>query len=285
VLGLALGGEGAEMMIAPAPIPQRVATADMVVVGKVTGFAAKSVSVPRSPADTEKSEYQIAIVQVSKGLYGAKGVEEIKVGFLPPPPPAPPPPPGSPVLIGPLRKWREVQLTLGQEGCLFLTKHHQGDFYVLPQYFSLVDKKSGEFPGVVEEVEKLAKLLADPKAGLESKKADERFLTAGMLIYRYRTQRTPGATVKQEPIDAEESRLILKALADVDWTTRPGPIGARGFPMLPQLLFNQLGLTEKDGWVPPKDYSKFPAEAKRWLAENAGKYRIQRLLPAGKKEK
>jgi hypothetical protein len=289
VLGLIVAASVAPaMMIAPAPIPQRVATADMVVVGKVTGFGPKAVSAPRFPGDTEKSEYQIAIVRVSKGLFGAKDVEEIKVGFLPPPPPpaaGPPPRPGGPIAIGPLRKWREVQLALGQEGCMFLTKHFEGDFYVLPAYFSLADKKSPDFRGVIDEVEKCTKLLAEPKASLEAKKAEERFLTAGLLIYRYRMQRGPGAAVKQEPIDADESRLILKALAEADWVGRPGPIGLRGMPMMPQGLFMQLGVTDKDGWVQPKDYNKFPAAAKKWLEENAGKYRIQRLVPVDKKEK
>jgi hypothetical protein len=284
-----LASNARALMIAPAPIPQRVATADMVIVGKVTGFADKAVTVARFPGDTEKAQYQIAIVKVTDGLYGAKDVKEIRVGFIPPPPPGPGPgvPPGGPIRIGP-RRFPQVQLTLGQEACMFLTKHTEGDFYTAPMYFSVIDKKMADFGSSVDEVKKCATLLADPKAGLESKKADDRLLTAGLLLYRYRMPRgLDGGAPKTEPIDAAESKAILKVLAEADWAPKagPGPIGLRGFQMGPQALFYQLGLTEKDGWKPPMDFNKFPAEAKKWLHDNAEKFRIERFVPPAKKEK
>jgi hypothetical protein len=282
-----LAGNVCAMMIAPAPIPQRVATADLVVVGKVTGFADKAVTAPRFPGDTEKAQYQIAIVKVTDGLYGAKDVKEIRVGFIPPPPPGPGPgaPPGGPIRIGP-RRYPQVQLTIGQEACMFLTKHPDGDFYTAPAYFSVIDKKTPDFEAAVDEVKKCAKLLADPKAGLESKKADEKLLTAALLLYRYRMPRGLGGPApKTEPIDADESKAILKTLAEADWTPRPGVGGRFGFQMTPQGLFYQLGLTDKDGWKPPMDFNKFPAEAKKWLNDNADKYRIQRFVQPEKKEK
>ena len=43
-------------------------------------------------------------------------------------------------------------------------------------------------------------------------------------------------------------------------------------------MFQQLSLTEKDGWTAPKDFNAFPDAAKKWLKENAGTYRIQKFF-------
>jgi hypothetical protein len=276
----------AAMMIAPPPVPQRVATADVVVVGKVTAFGDKTVSALPIPGAREKVEYQVAVVRIDDALVGAKDQKEIRVGFrLPPPAVAPPPPPpgGGPVRIGPIRKWREPSLVLGQEAMLFLVKHPEADFYVMPAYFSVIDKKGPNFANDLAEVQKAARLLADPKAGLESKNADERLLTAGLLISRYRTQR-PGPAPKTEPIDAAQSKLILQVLADADWKAAPRP-GLMNQLTSPQALFFRLGLQARDGWTPPRDFKELPEAAKKWLKDNADTYRIERFVAAEKTEK
>ena len=83
-----------------------------------------------------------------------------------------------------------------------------------------------------------------------------------------------GGATKTEAVPAEESRLILRALADADWS------GRAFAPLSPQGVFLRLGLTEKDGWKPPADLRNFPAAAQKWLKENAGKYRVRRYVPA-----
>jgi hypothetical protein len=262
------------MMIAPSPISQRVATADCIVVGKVTGFGDKTVSVAAFPGAKEKQEYQIAIIKVETNLHGAKGVKEIRVGFIPPPPPPAPGAPGRPILR---RPFRGVTFTLNQEACLFLTKHPEGDFYTAPMYFSVINKQgNANFNKETDEVKRCAKLLADPKAGLESKEKEDRLLTAGMLIYHYRQRRPGNGEPKTAPIDADLSKKILLTVADADWNAkppRPGP-----FQMTPQTIFYQLGLTPKDGWQQPKDGKRFPETAKKWLKDNADKYVIQRFV-------
>jgi hypothetical protein len=271
------------MMIAPAPISQRVATADAVVVGKVTGFGDKTVSAPQFPGAQNKVEFQIAIVKVETGLVGAKGKKEIRVGFIPPmaaPPGGGPVRPGGPIIRPGIRR-PQVNLTLNQEACLFLTKHHSEDFYVLPAYFDIISKQGNpNFNKEVTEATRAAKLLADPRAGLEAENKDDRLLTAGMLIGKYRTPKpSAGGPPKTEPIDAEQSKKILHVLADADWAARPAP-GAGAFQMTPQNLFMRLNLTPKDGWTQPKDFREFPAAAKKWLEKNADTYRIQRFVSA-----
>jgi hypothetical protein len=180
------------------------------------------------------------------------------------------------------KPYRQPTLALGQEALLFLSKLPDADFFVLPAYFSVIDKKSPGFANDLAEARKAARLLADPKASLDSKDADERLLTAGLLIYHYRNPR-PGAPPRTEPIDAAQSKLILQTLADADWKAapRPGPQNQ----LNPQILFYRLGLQPRDGWNPPRDAREIPEAARKWLRENADTFRIERFVPAGKAEK
>ena len=269
------------MMIAPAPISQRVALSELIVVGKVTGFGDKLVSaVP--PFGGDKVDYQIAIVKVNDPILGAKGAKEIRVGFLPPPPPQPAPMPGKPFLL--IKRYPQFTLSLDQEACLFLVKHPTEDFYIGQNYFDVINKTGNDaFDKNMDEVKRAAGLLADPAAGLKAKNNDDRFLTASMLLTRYRTQK-PGAGTKTEAIDADESKQILLAIADAEWNPKPIP-GAFGFQMNPQGAFFRLGLTEKDGWTQPKDAAAITDAAKKWLKDNAEKYRIERFVVEKKDEK
>jgi hypothetical protein len=264
------------LVIAPQPIAQRVATADCVVFGKVIGFGDKTVSVPAFPGVKDKQEYQIALVKIETNVLGAKGMKEIRVGFIPPPPPPPVDGNGGNPRI--FRKpFRGVTFTLNQEACLFLTKHHEGDFYTAPMYFSVINKQgNANFDKEMDEVKHGAKLLADPKAGLAAEDKADRLLTAGMLVARYRQRRPSDGEPKTQPIDAELSKKILRTLADTDWAARPARPGP--FQMTPQNIFFQLNLTAADGWTAPKDFKQLPEKAKQWCADNADKYRIQRFV-------
>ena len=165
---------------------------------------------------------------------------------------------------------------------LFLVKHPTEDFYVGVQYYDFINKTGdANFDKSMDEVRRAVKLLADPAAGFKSKDADDHFLTAALLVTRYRMRRVGGAD-KTEPIDAEQSKQILQALADADWAPKVG--GPFGFRLTPQSVFFRLGLTPKDGWTQPKDFNQTADEAKKWLKDNADKYRIERFV-ADKEEK
>jgi len=270
------------MMIAPSPIPQRVAQADAVVVGKVTAIEDKTVSVSQFPGAKEKVDYHVAVIKVQDDLLGAKGLTHIKVGFIiPKEVPAPPPGPNGGIRL-PIRPRPTVKFEVDQEVCAFLKKHHEGEFYVAQAYFDVIDKKSPDFEKDVEQAKKCAKAMADPKASLKSKDAEERLNTAGMLVMRYRGFRGPNA--KTEAIDADESKLILAALAEADWT-KPFARNATA----PVQVFAQLGLTEKDGWnwkpTPGGPPNAYQDTAKEWVKKNADSYRIQRFVEEKKEEK
>jgi hypothetical protein len=259
------------VMIRLSPLPERVATADAVAVGKVTAIEDKTVSAEPFAGAKDKVEYQIAVIKVEDGLLGTKGLTHLKVGMVKVPE-------GKPVIRPGGRG--AVRLAIDQEGLFFLHKHPTESFYLLQGPNDVINKASGDnFEKQVARAKECAKLLADPKVGLKSKDVGERALTAGLLVIRYTTP-APGQT-KLEPIPAEESKQVLTALADGDWT-RPNSQD----DLTPQWAFSRLRLTDKDGWNPGPltGPNAFPDAAKGWLKAHADSYRIQRFV-GEKKEK
>src|SRR5271166_1860767 len=112
LLLLAAGPAFAGFPIAEPPVPQRVALADAIVVGRV-------VEVEEEPIDAYpllrirgglKVSFQIARVRIDSTLRGAVG-EQVRVG------------------VGPGRAM--PKLKAGQTGCFFLHKHPEQSFCVL----------------------------------------------------------------------------------------------------------------------------------------------------------
>ncbi len=235
------------LMIAFKPPAQRAITADVVVAGKVTAVGKDDVeAVAPYPGAKEKLKYKVATIKISDGVIGAGKMTEIKVGFVPPPKPDPnaKPPVG---IRPPIRRLPAVELTEGQEVLLFLSKHPSGDFYIIPNMSPPIELKDEQGKKELESVKKIATALADPMKGLKSDKADVRTETAVAMVMKYRAYPDFGGEVDQVAIPADESSLILKALTEGDWsnTNRVGP------GLNPMQAFYSLGLTDKDGWIPP----------------------------------
>jgi hypothetical protein len=115
---------------------------------------------------------------------------------------------------------------------------------------------------------------------LKSKEASDRLLAAHLLIlrYNYTPQRFYGAFVKAEPIDAEESKLIMQTLAEPDWS-RDDP-ETRATPH----AIGWLNLSASKAGRPLPPHLK-PEEFKKWVKDSAGTYRIQKLVPVKPAEK
>src|SRR5947207_2802786 len=62
--------------------PQRLAQADVVVVGKVTAVEDKNVMAELSPGNKEKAEFRVVVVKIAEALVGAKGLTHVKVGYV-----------------------------------------------------------------------------------------------------------------------------------------------------------------------------------------------------------
>jgi hypothetical protein len=273
VLGTALSARA--MMIAPPPGPQRLAQSDVVIVGKVMAIEDKDIETTPAPGSLAKVTYRVAVVRVTEAVKGAQGKETIRVAWIAPQVPAPVGNPGGgPVLIRPGLRRPGITLAVGQDGLFYLTKHHQEDFLVAPAYFSFSSSQNANFNQEVDTARKTVKMLADPMPALKSTDARERLLAASLLVSRYRNR--PAGNVRTEPIPAEESKLILAALADADWN-QPFQFGQTSAIQ----VFNQLGLTAQDGWAPPqqvKTAQDYPNAAREWLRQNRDTYRLQRFV-------
>jgi hypothetical protein len=270
------------------PNPARVAINDMVIVGNVKGIEDMDVKVPVAPNVQQTIDWRIAVVTVTELVKGKKETKQVRVGFLPiggvGGPGGGPGPIGRPGFGNP-------QLQTGQAGLFFLTKHASADFYTVQGPFDFVNKENKtDYEKDLTEAKRCCKLLETPVESLKSKDAKDRYMTACLLITQYRTTRVPNA--KTEAVGMEESKLILEALAEADWTAPnmgggPGkgpklpPRGIAFDPLAPNVMFGMLGVTEKDGFQrpmqinTPQDYNNL---CRDWCKNNAGKYQIQRFV-------
>jgi hypothetical protein len=256
------------LMIALPPAPTRVATATAAYVGKVTEVSDKAVKAGMFKGD--EREMKIATIRVTETILG-KGMREVKVGFFLPEKPMG----GRPIRPG-LGRGFGPQLSKDMDGAFLLHKHPTlKDVYVFADFQGFIQKAGNPgFDGELKAMKETAKLLADPMKGLKSKDAAERMKTAALLVSRYRAP-APGAESKEEAVPAEQSRLILEVLADSEWSPR-GEVRF-GEPSAQQAFF-QLNLTPADGWKQPMNFAEVPAAAKKWLKENAGKYKMKRFV-------
>jgi hypothetical protein len=271
----AADGASAAMMPPPAP-GLRVAAASMIVVGKVESIEEKPVSAKPFPTSTEKAEYQVAVIKISDPILNAKGLTTVRVGFLPPP-------------MGQIRRRPTVNFAKDQEVIVFLTPHGEGNFMIAQGYYDVINKQGNQnFDKEVETAKKYVKMLANPKESLKAEKPEARLEAAALFVSAYRTKRFNGVEPKTEAVDAEVSKLILTALAEADWKKQVIDMRTN-----PQVMFSELGVTEKDGFKPPMievqgkpqiDYQKLPEYAKQWCKDNAGKYKIERFVYEDKKE-
>jgi hypothetical protein len=271
VLGLAClsipASAKAGMPIPEPPLPQRVALADAIVCGTVTALEEELVEaspVPKLSA-SRKLPYRIAVVKVQEAVCGLKDRTVVRVGFVSPPPSATQAPG--------VRKLAQIKLTVDQKACFFLHRHPDESFYVLLAVTDVIDAaKAKNFERDRALVKRCAALLEDPNAGLRASDAESRWLTAAMLVFRYRT---PSVVYRGPPktefVDAEQSRLILAGLADGPWSAE-----AVRSQMSPVRLFLRLDLGADDGWQPPESLDDLPAAIKKWIAENGARCRIRR---------
>jgi hypothetical protein len=266
-MGLSVSEARAGVIAVPPPGPNRVANADAVIVGKVEGI---------EPQDVKAGNvaYRVAVVRIDETLRGGNSGKTLRVGFVP----LPTPKGGDkgPFVVS--SGARDVQLQAGQEGLFVLTKKAKEGFHVLggPVGYFVASAKNPDFDKEVRLAKVAARIMDNPQAALKSKDAEERLLAAAMLIGDYRTFR---GQPKQEAIDAAESKLIMQVLADSDWQARMDFSSLRPSP---SQLFQQLGVTAKDGFMPPAG-GNYQAAAEAWVRANAATYRIQRLIPGEKK--
>ncbi len=275
------------LMIAIRSPAQRALSAEAVVIGKVTAIEQDSIEAAPFPGAPNKLAFKITVVQVETSLAGANNITHIKVGFIPPAPEAAQPVKPAfvrpPIRRGPMA----TELKVGQEFVFFLAKHPDANFYVMPNMSPPLDVKAEETKKDIESLKKVLAIVGDPKKSLEADKADDRAFAAAVMASKYRSYPDAGGEVDQVPIAAAESKLILKGLAEGNWTKLDGAPNA-------MQVFYSLGLTEKDGWVapkaaqpqpgqPPVNYNELTHKAfVKWLDGPGKDYSIKKIVPKKK---
>ncbi len=266
----------------------RLLQSDVIVVGRVVAMEPMDVEAVPAPGQP-KTMYRIAQVQVTEVIHGvAKDTKMIRVGFMPQGNVAPNPGginilPVQPAIQPAFQPGRRpipgnfpMNLQVGQDGIFALSKHAKETFYVAPSNTSFVTRENNpNFENDLRTAKQLSKALANPVAALKAEDKSDRYVAAAVLITKYRANPT-GAAMKSEPIDAAESKLILQALQGGDWTV--GRFNA-AVPN-PLELFNQLSITQKDGYNPVnvRNQQDIATAMQKWLDENNGKFVIHRLV-------
>ncbi len=256
-----LASSALALMIAIPPGPQRFIGSDAVFVGRVAGM---------EPTDVEMlgAKYRIAVVQVSEAVMGLKaGTKTIRIGFIAP----------DEAKKGPVLSRQPPRVEVGQDGLFNLRKFSNADMYMAPNFGAFVPASANNFKSEIGDAKKAALIVQDPVAAMKSSDAKDRMFGAQVLVEKYRT--VPAGlnvqTAKQEPIDTEESKLILKTAAGADWNA-PLRFGAAN----PLQIWTQLGVTAKDGWKQPMPFNvqKTGQAIQEWVRVNGETFRIQRFV-------
>ena len=245
------------LMSGEVPMPDRIVRSDIVVLGRVIAVEPKDVEAVLSSESPYKLDYRIAVVKVQEVIHGQKDVKELRLGFVSPDQDRKVDKTGKAM---PKLSHLDFRLvTVGQEGLFFLRKHHQGGFYVNFLFFNsfLPSSESPEFAKNLENARRLSKVLDAPVEALKAENATNRFVAATMLIHRHRLSWLKERKLPEKAIDSEESKLLLKTLAEADWQDVNEAITTTKYPPHPYRVFLQLGVKKTDGYDPPMNAPDF----------------------------
>jgi len=227
-------------------LPDRVVQSDLVVSGRVVALEPKDVEAVLAAAPPYRVDYRIAAAKVHEVLHGQKDVKEIRLGFISPgqdlkvDKAGKPNPPIAPSTLQPF--------TVGQDGLFFLRRHHQSDFHVSFAFFGgFYGRGNDDFMKTLEDVRRLNKVLEAPLEALKAENPTNRFVAATMLIHRYRLSWLKERKVPEKAINAEESKLLLKTLAEADWQDATEALCETKYPPHPYRVFLELGVKKSDG--------------------------------------
>jgi hypothetical protein len=187
-------------------------SSQVVVVGKVTSVPKDLVEAPSPFPDGVEGaagekvthKYKVAVVTVQTGLSGADGLKEVKVG-----------------VPQPKADKKVVELKAGQQLLFFLTKHPKADLYLLPFYINSIpapiDVTTADGKKALADARRGLAIAADPLKALKSEKAEVRVEAAVLLALKCYASPEYGIEADKVPVDAEESKLILRGLAEGEW--------------------------------------------------------------------
>jgi hypothetical protein len=232
-----------------------------VVRGKVTAIQDKPTQGQawRTSA-TPRWDFTIVEVEVKEPLYGAKDKKKVRFGFR---------------NLGYFKQESLPGPAVGRTGYFCGVQVGNNDFYIVP-IECFCDQKGPGYEKDLAAARRLGRLLEDPGQGLKSTDAEDRLVTAYLLVLRHcYVPWRHGETGKAEPIDAEQSKRILLALAEGDWEKNSREV--RDAVAALQLAV-KFGAPAMKDFPPQPGEEQWPASARGWLKQNAETYHIHRLL-------
>jgi hypothetical protein len=252
---------------------QQTIQAEVIIVGRIVEIEDTDSVATGYEGAPEKTAYKIANIKINESLVGAKGITHIRVGFIPTNQPLPQ------QIKGLEEEWGYGTDSYGinDQGCFFLRKHHEGNFYVPLHDDRHLDSKQQNYDMELGKIKQTVHAFEKPLEALQAKSSAERQFAASALIHKYRTEPTSNqVVVKEVEIPKEESKSILDALSEIE--NDPNQITTF------MNLFYLLRLTERDGWIQPK--SNDPGENNRFIIASFGKwykmhgekYRMKKLV-------
>ena len=245
---------------------QRILYSEVTVLGTITAVEKDEIEIPNPQPTIPPLSFRVAVVRVEQAIGGAKNVTHVKVLFS------------------------GEQLCPGQEVCLFLNRHatQTGYFTATPQA-PWLDRANPRDRATWTALDTVLPAVSDPVAALKSGDDNERFRAAAYLTLRYR-KTVAGVSADKydtEPVSADESQLILKALADVDWDRATDGVNHWE-------AYHAIGLKQENGGFPncdvvtdgklmplhfPGGRNDLRSAYQKWLAERGATYQIQKLIP------
>lgn len=250
---------------APPGVAMRAASAELVVVGKVTAVEKEEAEVTPYRGGGKVS-YKVAVVKVEETLVGKTNETHIKVGFSPA---------GAFIRGGP----NPFEFKENAEGVFFLLRSSDGGLYLYDHNTLPLDANAKTYKADLEIVKKTSAALAEPMKALKAKDGKDAYFAAAVLVTNYRKPLKTGA-VQQEAVPTDESKLILQTILEADWTAADKDVPS------PYQTFVKLGMTQRDGWKPAQfngtgDFNAhMKDEFKKWREGDGAKFQIKRYVTA-----
>jgi len=268
----------------------RAVHASVIAIGKVVELEKDTVEGPAFPGapKDQKANFKIAVLKIEDALLGAKGLTQIRIGFMADLAGAAPPPAvgGGPVAARPVRVGGgPVALTTGMEGCYLLEPLPGADFYIVSGNGPPLAKKDENYEKELKAIQTMVRTFEEPVKALKAKEFDDRFFAAYVLLQRYQLAKGDQSRVVRESIPDEENKLLLSVLVELPWLpkdpTVPGPAG--GPPPSRSAIWHLMNWNEykftQPKAAPGADYNKLMDDATTaFLKENVDKLKLKRKV-------
>ena len=288
VAAVTLGGAQAKALRIAAPVAASTKTktlqAEAVVVGKVTSIDKETVDLEQFPGNP-KVPHTIANIKIETSLFGTKNVTHVKVAFVKPGDEGGQG--GGGIRPGrPFPGNQQFVPTEDQEGVFFLQKHPtSANHYTIQMGHNPVLSADAKYKDELETVKAMAASFADPVKALKAEKDEDRVANALSLAQKYRMypMNNMSGVTEDTPISADESKLFVKVLTDVDWTKHAdAPKLADALGLMPG-NYGIPRVAAADGEEPLAARQK---AFKAWADKFGGKFEVKKITakPMGKQQ-